>query len=135
VPATASFVLTVKAAVTFKSKNVQNAPPPSGTTFKAGSVIPMKWTYLGGSTPVASADVGHTVTVVGPLPGGPIRTFTNTDPGDSGFRYSSSTKTWTFNLQTKDAHWKPFPVGTYEVTISPTTPGYASSPTFQIRLK
>ena len=135
VPATASFVLTVKAAVTFKFKNVQNAPPPSGATFNAGSVIPMKWTYLSGSTPVASADVGHTVTVVGPLPGGVIRTFTNTDPGDSGFRYSASTKTWTFNLQTKDAGGKPYPVGTYEATISPTTPGYASSPTFQIRLK
>jgi hypothetical protein len=74
------------------------------------------------------------VTVVGPYPGGPIRTFTNTDPGSSSFRYSASSRTWTFNLQTKDAYGKPFPVGTYEVTIAPTTPGYAPSPTFQIRL-
>ena len=57
------------------------------------------------------------MTVVGPLPGGAVRTFTNTDPGDSGFRYSASTKTWTFNLQTKDAGGKPYPVGTYQATI------------------
>ena len=58
VPATASFVLTVKAAVTFKFKNVQNAPPPSGTTFKAGSTVPMKWTYQERLDACRSADVG-----------------------------------------------------------------------------
>ena len=121
--AAAKVSITVKAAA-FGFVNVQNAPPPSGATFKAGSTIPMKWAFKSGSTLVDSARVEHRVTVVGPVPGGPVRTFTNTDPGSSFFRYSASSKTWTFNLQTKDAGGTPYPVGTYQVTIAPLTLGY-----------
>ena len=128
-----SFVLTVGAAYTFT--NVQNAPPPpSGTSFGAGSTIAMKWSFKSGSTLVDSAQVGHIVTVVGPLPGGTIRTFTSTGPGSICFKYSASSKTWTFNLDTKDATGRPFPAGSYQVTIAAQTPGYPPSPTFQIRL-
>jgi hypothetical protein len=127
-----SFVLTVKSTFTFV--NVQNAPPPAGSTFKAGSSIPMKWAYKNGSILVDSANVAHAVTVRGPLPSGPVRTFTNTDSGSSSFRYTASSKTWTFNLQTKEANGTPYPVGTYEVTITPMTPGFQPSPTFQISL-
>jgi hypothetical protein len=125
-------VLAVKKDYAFK--NVKNAPPPSGATFKAGSTIPMSWGFIDGSKLVASGQVVHVVTVTGPLPGGPVRTHTNTDPGTSSFRYSTSSKTWTFNLQTKDGSGKPYPPGLYDVTITPTTPGYGPSPTFRIRV-
>jgi VCBS repeat-containing protein len=127
-----SFVVTVNTPYTFK--NVQNAPPPPGSTFKAGSTIPMKWAFKAGLHFVSSGHVSHTITVTGPLPGGPVRTFTNTDAGASWFRYSDSSKTWAFNLQTKDHDGKPFPTGLYNVTITPTTPGFPASGTFQIQL-
>jgi VCBS repeat-containing protein len=126
-----SFVVTVETPYTFK--NVLNAPPPSGVKFKAGSTIPMKWAFKSGSQFVDAGHVNHTVTVTGPLPGGPVRTYTNTDPGSSSFRYSSSSKTWTFNLQTKDHQGKPFAPGSYTVTIAPTTAGFPGE-TFEIKL-
>ena len=45
-----------------------------------------------------------------------------------------TTKTWQFNLQTKEANGQSYPVGLYEVTITPTTPGFLPSPTFQMQL-
>jgi VCBS repeat-containing protein len=130
--ATDTFALTVNANYTFCG--IQNVPPPYGSKFKTGSTIPMKWGFKHGSYFVDSGSVGHMVTVTGPMPGGPIRTYTNTDPGSSSFRYSDSSKTWTFNLQTKDNYGNPFPTGTYDVKITPLTPGYAPSETFQIKL-
>ena len=109
--------------------------PPGRATIKAGSTIPMQWRFSDGSTVVDSAHVDHVVTVRGPLPDGPVRTFTNPAAGNSGFRYSKGSRTWRFNLQTSDPNGKHFAEGTYEVTIVPTTPGFASSPVFEIRLR
>ncbi|MEQ1913383.1 MAG: PxKF domain-containing protein, partial [Vicinamibacterales bacterium] len=114
--------------------NVQNAPPPAGKTFKAGSAVPMKWSYSDGTTVVPSGHLTFTVLVRGPLPSTTARTITNTDPGSSSFRYEASTKTWQFNLQTKEANGKSYPVGAYNVTVTPSTPDYQPSPTFQINL-
>lgn len=116
-------------------KNIKNAPPPAGTKISAGSTLPMSWAFVDGKTLVASGHVMHVVTVAGPQPGGPVRTMTNTDPGSSSFRYSASTRTWTFNLQTKDERGRPYPAGYYDVTITPTTPGFGPSPTFRIRVQ
>lgn len=116
-------------------KNVKNAPPPPGTKIRAGSTMPMSWAFTDGSALVESGEVVHVVTVVGPVPGGPVRTFTNTDAGTSSFRYSASKRTWSFNLQTKDESGKKFPPGSYDVTITTTTPGYGPSPTFRIRVE
>ena len=87
-----------------------------------------------GSTVVDSSKVGHVVTVRGPMPSGAVRTFTNTDPGSSSFRYDAASKTWQFNLQTKDATGLAYPVGAYDVTIVPTVSSYQSSPVFRVNL-
>jgi hypothetical protein len=95
----------------------------------------MKWQYASGTSVVNSSQVTHTVTVRGPLPSGPVRTFTNTDPGTSWFRYDAPGNTWYFNLQTKAPDGTPYPKGTYSVQITTTTPGYPASPVFQLVLK
>jgi len=84
---------------------------------------------------VNSSQVVQSVTVRGPLPNGPVRRFTNTDPGTSSFRYDASGNTWYFNLQTNDANGIAYPKGTYSVQITPTTPGYPASPVFPLVLK
>jgi VCBS repeat-containing protein len=129
-----SFVLTVRQS-NYTLVGVQNVPPaPIGKTFKAGSSVPMKWQFKNGAIVVNSSQVAHTVTVRGPLPAGPIRIITNTDSGSSSFRYDATTRTWQFNLQTKEPNGQSYAIGLYEVTITPSTPGYASSPTFQMQL-
>jgi VCBS repeat-containing protein len=128
----ATVSITVKASYTLFG--LQNVPPAVICKAKAGSTVPMKWQFKDGPLVVNSSQVGHEVKVVGPLPGGPIRTFVNTDPGTSWFRYDAATKTWYFNLQTKDASGVAYPVGNYNVTITPTTPGYLPSPTFILTL-
>jgi VCBS repeat-containing protein len=134
--APATVTITVNAvADDYEFKNLRNAPPPPGATFNAGGAVPMKWAFVSGSRLVDSGQVDHVVTVTGPTPGGPVRTFSNTDPGSSGFRYSASSRSWSFNLQTKDTGGGALPPGAYEVKITPSTPGYGPSPTFQIRLK
>ena len=75
------------------------------------------------------------MTVTGPLPEATVRTFTNTDPGSSSFRYDATTSTWQFNLQTKEANGTNYPSGTYNVQIVPLVQGYTSSPVFQVQLK
>jgi len=95
----------------------------------------MQWVFKVGGQVVDSAGVSHTVTVRGPLPNGPVRTVSNTDPGSSSFRYDVTTKTWSFNLQTKEADGTSFAKGNYDVQITPTTPGFAASPVFQIKVK
>ncbi|MGH9311064.1 MAG: Ig-like domain-containing protein [Vicinamibacterales bacterium] len=134
--APATVTITVNAvADDYEFRNLKNAPPPPGATFNTGSAIPMKWGFVSGSRLVDSSQVDHIVTVTGPQPGGPVRVFSNTDPGSSSFRYSASSGSWSFNLQTKDAAGTSLPAGTYDVKITPTIPGYGASPTFQIRLK
>ncbi len=127
------FVLTVRQGG-YTLVGVQNVPTPAGMTFKAGSAVPMKWLFKNGATVVASSQVMHVVTVRGPLPAGPIRIISNTDPGSSSFRYDTASKTWQFNLQTKDANGQNYPVGFYDVTITPTTPGFLPSATFRMQL-
>ncbi len=131
---TDTFVLTVRATAAYTFVSVQNAPPPSNKTFKAGSAVPMKWYFANGTTPVDSSQVTHVVTVRGPLPNGPVVTISNTDPGGSSFRYDAPGKTWYFNLQTKDAAGKSYVPGTYEVIITPSDPRYRPSAPFLLKL-
>jgi VCBS repeat-containing protein len=127
-----TFVLTVVGPAVFVG--VQNAPAPANKSFKAGSAVPMQWQFKRGTTVVDSSQVQHTITVRGPLPSGPIVTITNTDPGSSSFRYSASTKTWQFNLQTKDATGAPYLPGNYVVVVTPTTPGFQASAELPLKL-
>jgi len=79
---------------------------------------------------VSSAQLNHIVSVRGPRPSD----TSNTDPGSSAFRYSSSDNSWTFNLQTEDATGV-FPAGDYWVTIAPSNdPRYLPSPPFKLVL-
>ncbi len=126
-----SFVLTVR-QVNYTFVGVQNVPPPSGKTFKAGSSVPMQWLFKNGSTVVNSSQVAHVVTVRGPLP--PDRSASSRTPIQGAARSGTPSQTWQFNLQTKDPNGQSYPVGLYEVTITPSTPGYSPSPTFQMQL-
>ena len=114
--------------------NVQNAPPSGNKTFKAGSAVPMQWQYKNGSTVVDSSLVRFAVTVTGPIPSTQARSITNTDPGSSSFRYDASTKTWSFNLQTKETTGASYPAGTYNVQVTTSLPNFLPSPIFQIKL-
>jgi hypothetical protein len=109
---------------------LKNAPPPTGTKFNSGSAITLEWQFKSGSTAVDSSQVPHVVTLSG---GGMALTF-NSDAGGSGFRYSSSSKSWQFNLQTKSSSGQKFPAGVYAITIAPQRAGYPSK-AFQIELK
>ena len=102
---------------------VQNVPPATVSKVKAGATQPMKWQFKDGSLVVNSSGVHHAVAIKG---GSIYREYRDTDPGSSSYRYDATTNTWYFNLQTKDASGVPYPTGTYEVTITPTTPGYLS---------
>jgi hypothetical protein len=125
-----SNVATVR-LVAYALVGIQNVPPAVITKSKAGSTVPMKWQFKDGATVVNSAAVHHTVTVVGTAGS---YSFTDTDSGSSSFRYDSTTNTWTFNLQTKSPSGVPYPVGSYNVKITPSTPGYLASPTFTLTL-
>jgi len=114
---------------------VQNVPPPSNKTTKPGNSLAMQWQYKAGTTVVNSAAVTYTITVTGPLPGTTQRVYTTANPGSSSFQYNATTNIWTFNLLTKEANGTNYPVGTYNVQIVANTPGYNSSPVFQIVLK
>jgi hypothetical protein len=128
----AVIALTVNAAGQFTFVGLKNIPPPTGTTFKTGRAIPLSWQYRRGTTPVDSRHVTHVVRVAGPLPN---TTQINTDPGTSEFRYQASSRTWMFNLQTRNAATgQPLAPGTYQVTITPSDPQFAPSPTFTVVL-
>jgi hypothetical protein len=115
--------------------NVQNAPPPPGKTFKAGSTIPMKWEYRNGSTVVDTSQATFAVIVKGPLPlGALVDVITNTDSGGSSFRYDARGKTWYFNLQTKKENGADYSVGVYEVQVMAAPADFLPSPVFQITL-
>jgi len=129
-----SFVLTVRSSYTFVA--VKNLPPPRS---RAGSTTPLRWKYMEGQTVVDSSGAMPVVEVVGPCPtsgpcnGGTVRTFQDTDPGGSGFRYSGGV--WSFNLQTKDSNGKPLPKGDYRLTIRAEGSGFPASPTYPMELK
>ncbi len=128
-----TFVLTVKGGFAFK--NVKNAPPPSGTRIEGGSVVPMTWGFTNGSKLVESKSVVHVVTISGPLPAGPTWTIADTGGNKSPFKYSAPQKTWSFNLKMTDERGRKLPAGLYKVTITPTTPGFEPSPTFELLVK
>jgi hypothetical protein len=89
-------------------------------TANQGSVVPLLWQYLSGSTPVDSSTLVPVVRVraltscsngteTGP-------TFIDKQaPGNSDFNYDSKTFTWHFNWQTK-----PFAVGCYNIYVDLT---------------
>ena len=127
-----SFVLTVVIPpATFVG--ISNAPPPANKTFNAGSAIPMSWGYAVSGGLVPSGVISQTVSVTGPGIGGVTYTCNTTgpnpctDPGGSYFKYSASTKQWSFNLQTKTPTGAKYAPGDYSVTITTTTPNFVGS--------
>ena len=128
--ATSTSAATVR-IVAYSLIGIQNVPPAVVTKSKAGSTVPMKWQFKDGPQVVSSSGVHHTVTVKGTTT---TYTVSDTDSGSSSFRYDTTTNTWTFNLQTKNASGVPYPVGDYQVTITPTTPGFLPSPSFKLTL-
>jgi hypothetical protein len=134
---TKSFTVTVRPNAFFSA--VQNTPPNKAQ--KAGSAIPMVWQYKAGTTVVDSEAVSHRIIVVGPVNAtytctatpDPTTTCINPDSGSSYFRYSTTSKQWQFNLQTKDANGVAYPTGTYNVTIQSLTQGFYGS-SFNITL-
>ena len=128
-----SNIATVTIAVkVYTLYGIQNVPPAASTVkAKAGSSVPMEWQFKDGSVVVNSSGVHHQVTVVGT---NVSYTISDTDPGSSSFRYDITTNTWYFNLQTKKPSGEPYPIGEYQVTITPTTPGYRASPSFKLTL-
>jgi len=128
--ATSAQAATVR-IVAYSLVGTQNVPPAVVTKAKTGSTVPMKWQFKDGSQVVNSAGVHHTVTVKGSTT---TYIVSDTDPGSSSFRYDATTNTWYFNLQTKNASGVAYPIGDYQVTITPTTPGYLPSPSFKLTL-
>jgi hypothetical protein len=90
----------------------------------------MQWQFRQGSVAVDSAGLTFDVVVAGPAPSPTIR---NTDTGNSNFRYQDSSRTWVFNLQTKETNGKALPAGEYRVTITPRDTRFAAG-SFAIRL-
>ena len=128
--ATSASAATVR-IVAYSLVGTQNVPPAVVSKAKTGSTVPMKWQFKDGSQVVNSSGVHHTVTVRGTTI---TYVVSDTDPGSSSFRYDATTNTWYFNLQTKNASGVAFPIGDYQVTITPTTPGYLPSPSFKLTL-
>jgi hypothetical protein len=128
--ATSNAAATVR-IVAYSLVGTQNVPPAIVTKSKTGSTVPMKWQFKDGSQVVNSAGVHHVVTVKGTTTTYTVR---DTDSGSSSFRYDTTTNTWTFNLQTKNGSGVPYPVGDYQVTITPDAPGYLPSPSFKLTL-
>ncbi len=110
---TKSFTVTVRLLFTFGGFIVP-------ATANQGSVVPLLWQYLSGTTPVDTAALVPVVrirsltscskaTETGP-------TFIDKQaPGNSDFNYDSTTFTWHFNWQTK-----PFAVGCYNIYVDLT---------------
>jgi hypothetical protein len=135
---TTSFVLTVLRPDALLV-GIQNVPPATVKSVKAGSTLPMVWQYNIGSTVVDSALVDQKVTVTG-AGVNQVYSCTNqttttpcTDPGSSFFRYDPLTKRWSFNLQTKTASGAAYVPGTYTVNIESLTPFFIGR-SFTIRV-
>jgi hypothetical protein len=111
--------------VAYSLVGTQNVPPAVITKTKAGSSVPMKWQFKDGALVVDSSGVRHTVQLY--KSGVLIVQYSDSDPGGSGFRYDVTTKTWYFNLQTKNSAGVPFAIGDYNVKITPANAGYLPS--------
>ena len=107
--------------------------PPKA--FKIGSSIPLKWQYTDSfGTPVDSSAANPSVEIKSveepngePIEGALIEVD---DPGSSGLRYDSDTKTWHFNWQTKDCG----EAGLYYIWIINDWTGQTFGP-FRIQLR
>ena len=122
--ATSTLAATVR-IVAYSLIGTQNVPPAVITKTKAGSSVPMKWQFKDGAFVVDSSGVRHTVQLY--KSGVLIVQYSDSDPGGSGFRYDVTTKTWYFNLQTKNSAGVPFAIGDYNVKITPANAGYLPS--------
>ena len=104
---------------------------PDEKVFKAGRTIPLKWQYTDFDGKVidsvdANPEVKYQFAGVGSGDGAPVDTD---DPGSSGLRYDSGTKTWQFNWQTN----KEFG-GKYNIWIASNLTGQVNGP-FLIELR
>ena len=100
----------------------------------SGSTTSMQWAYKGDKSVVESGSLQHTITVCRVTSSGCqlVDRFTNTDAGQSSFRYKNCT--WTFNLQTKDRNGVPYPAGEYKLTIEPGDAAYQSGGPYQLTI-
>jgi hypothetical protein len=112
---------------------IQNVPPATIKSVKAGSALPMVWEYRSGSTVVDSALAKQIVSVTGGTISQPYSctnqtgSTTCTDPGSSYFRYDATRNRWQLNLQTKKPDGTAYPAGLYTVTITSMSPGFIAA--------
>jgi hypothetical protein len=105
---------------------------PGQKTFKLGRTIPLKWQYTDfDGNVVDSLDATPAVSYqfVGGGSGDGALVDTD-DPGSSGLRYDSGTKTWQFNWQTKELSL----TGIYNIWIASDLTGQVNGP-FPIELQ
>ncbi len=126
VTTTGNATITVTLPPPYGFVNVQNLPPPATKTHKTGSTIPMKWQWTTNGVAVNTAGQArvraYACSTTIP-PGVPIGgEFTPEQPGSgNSFAYTTSSKTWTFNLK---LWYSPtagvltnLPIGTYVVQV------------------
>ena len=101
--------------------------PPEQKTFKFGRTIPLKWQYTDfDGNVVDSVDADPVVEYQFADGGGGGGDLELTDdPGLSGLRYKSDSKTWQFNWQTKDLEYG---AGTYKIWITSIQTGQVNGP-------
>ena len=101
--------------------------PPEQKTFKFGRTIPLKWQYTDfDGNVVDSFDASPVVECQFADGGGGGGDLELTDdPGLSGLRYKSDSKTWQFNWQTKDLEYG---AGTYKIWITSIQTGQVNGP-------
>ncbi|MEZ5288696.1 MAG: hypothetical protein R2712_28595 [Vicinamibacterales bacterium] len=112
-----SNLVTITAVGKYAFVPVAGLPP---TKSKAGATMALKWRYQDGDTVLDTASLSHTVTVCRVVGAEcvVVDRMTNSDPGNSGFRYADDT--WKFNFQLKDRDGMKYPVGVYQLTIQPS---------------
>ena len=106
---------------------------PDQKTFKLGRTIPLKWQYTDFDGNVVDS-VDATPKVKYQFAGGGSgdgELVDTDDPGSSGLRYDSDTKTWQFNWQTKGLNTGP---GEYNIWIASNLTGQVNGP-FLIELR
>jgi len=127
--ATDTFVVTVNTPLVYGVINKLNLPPSSGTTFKPGSTVTMKWQFAGppdfdADDVLNSVDALPVVTLQGPYscsgsPSGAVLTFTYA-AGNLAFVLPTKSNgyTWQFNWLTTTATGAPLAVGCYNVKLT-----------------
>ena len=107
--------------------------PPDQKVFKLGSTIPIKWQYTDSSGEVFdSIDANPEVKCQFAGGGnGDGDLISPVDPGSSGLRYNSDTRTWQFNWQTKGLITG---IGKYNIWIASKLTGQVNGP-FLIELR